>query len=112
MNLKRNWKGTDEEVCWDRALVLWKKNLLDRGLTKFEKHCLIVYVPQNTAENHKKPLATAFPQSRFQTRIPCIARKHETLSRIPQILNTKGYKQQEYKEWREFQEVSPSCSGS
>jgi len=33
MNLKK-WKGTD---CWDRALVLWKKNLLGCGLTNFEK---------------------------------------------------------------------------
>jgi len=26
---------------WDRALVLWKKNLPGRGLTKVEKHCPI-----------------------------------------------------------------------
>ena len=26
-------------MCWDQALVLWKKNLPDRGLTKFKKHC-------------------------------------------------------------------------
>ena len=26
-------------MCWDRALVLWKKNLPGRGLTKVEKHC-------------------------------------------------------------------------
>jgi len=25
-------------MCWDRALVLWKKNLQGRGLTKVEKH--------------------------------------------------------------------------
>ena len=24
-------------MCWDRALVLWKKNLPDRGLTNVEK---------------------------------------------------------------------------
>ena len=35
---KKIWKGTDEEICWDRALVLWEKNLLGRGLTKVEKH--------------------------------------------------------------------------
>jgi len=28
-----------EAICWDRALVLWKKNLQGRGLTKIEKHC-------------------------------------------------------------------------
>jgi len=28
-----------EAICWDRALVLWKKNLPGRGLTKVEKHC-------------------------------------------------------------------------
>jgi len=37
MNLKK-WKGIYEYICWDRALVLWKKNLPSRGLTKFEKH--------------------------------------------------------------------------
>ena len=25
MNLRKNWKGTDEQICWDRALVLLKK---------------------------------------------------------------------------------------
>jgi len=35
--LKKNWKGTDDLICWDRALVLWKKNLAGRGLTKVEK---------------------------------------------------------------------------
>jgi hypothetical protein len=38
MNLK-NWKGIYEYICLDRALVLCKKNLPGRGLTKFEKHC-------------------------------------------------------------------------
>jgi len=37
MNLKK-WKGIYESICWDRALVLWKKDLPYRGLTKFEKH--------------------------------------------------------------------------
>jgi len=37
MNLKK-WKGIYEQICWDRALVLWKKYLPDRGLTKFQKH--------------------------------------------------------------------------
>jgi len=36
--LKKNWKGTDEWICWDRALVLWKKNLPGPGLTKVEGH--------------------------------------------------------------------------
>ena len=36
---KKNWKGIYEQICWDRALVLWKKNLPGRGLTKVEKHC-------------------------------------------------------------------------
>ena len=36
--LKKKWKGTDEYICWDRALVLWKRNLPGRGLTKVEKH--------------------------------------------------------------------------
>jgi len=35
----KKWKGIYEYICWDRALVLWKKNLPDRGLTKVEKHC-------------------------------------------------------------------------
>jgi len=40
MNLKKkNWKSTDEKICWDRALVLWKKTLPGRGLTKVNKHC-------------------------------------------------------------------------
>jgi len=34
--LKKNWKSTDEYICWERALVLWKKNLPGRGLTKVE----------------------------------------------------------------------------
>jgi len=36
--LKKNWKGIYEYICWDRALVLLKKNLPGRGLTKFKKH--------------------------------------------------------------------------
>ena len=37
--LKKNWKGTYEEICWDWALVLLKKkNLPGRDLTKVEKH--------------------------------------------------------------------------
>ena len=44
MNFKNNWEGTDEEIWWDRALVLWKKNLPGRGLTMVEKHCLKSYV--------------------------------------------------------------------
>ena len=35
---KKNWKGICEQICWDRALVFWKKNLPGRGLTKVEKH--------------------------------------------------------------------------
>jgi len=38
MNLKK-WKGIYEQICWDRALVLLKKDLPGRGLTKVEKHC-------------------------------------------------------------------------
>jgi len=37
INLKK-WKGIYEKIFWDQALVLWKKNLPGRGLTKFEKH--------------------------------------------------------------------------
>jgi len=37
MNLKK-WKGIYEWIWWDRTLLLWKKNLRGRGLTKFEKH--------------------------------------------------------------------------
>jgi len=36
--LKKNWKGIYELICCDRALLLWKKNLPGRGLTKVEKH--------------------------------------------------------------------------
>jgi len=25
MNLRKIWKGTDEEICWDRAVVLRKR---------------------------------------------------------------------------------------
>ena len=32
--LKRNWKGIYEQICWYRNLVLRKKNLPGRGLTK------------------------------------------------------------------------------
>jgi len=39
MNLK-NGKALYEQICWDRALVLWKKNLPGRGLTKVEKRCI------------------------------------------------------------------------
>jgi len=28
-----------KKICWDRALVLRKKNLQSRGFTKVEKHC-------------------------------------------------------------------------
>jgi hypothetical protein len=34
-------------ICCDRALVLQKKNLPGRGLTKFEKHCCSVYHPDS-----------------------------------------------------------------
>jgi len=37
MNLTK-WKGIYECICWDRALVSWKKNLPGRGLTKVQKH--------------------------------------------------------------------------
>jgi len=37
MNLKI-WKGIYEYSCWDRALVLRKKILPGRGLTKVGKH--------------------------------------------------------------------------
>jgi len=39
MILKKS-KGIYKYICWDRALVLWEKNLPGRGLSKFEKHCL------------------------------------------------------------------------
>jgi len=35
----KKWKGIYELICWDRAHVLWKKNLPGRGLTKVEKPC-------------------------------------------------------------------------
>jgi len=38
MNLKK-FKDIYEKICSDRALVLWKKNLPGRDLTKVEKHC-------------------------------------------------------------------------
>jgi hypothetical protein len=37
--LKKNGKRIYELICWNRALVLWKKNLPGRCLTKNEKHC-------------------------------------------------------------------------
>jgi len=42
-NLKK-FERYFEEICWDRALVLWKKNLPGCGLTKVEKHWSRVYV--------------------------------------------------------------------
>ena len=41
MNLKK-WKVIYEQICWDRALVLLKKNLPGRGHTKVEKYCIRV----------------------------------------------------------------------
>jgi hypothetical protein len=38
--LKKNWKDIYEYICWDRAIKKKKKNLLGRGITKVEKHCL------------------------------------------------------------------------
>ena len=29
-------------ICWDRALILWKKNLPGRSITKVEKRCSMV----------------------------------------------------------------------
>ena len=40
---KKIWKGIYVKICWDRALVLWKKNLPGRGLTKFEKHWSVAF---------------------------------------------------------------------
>jgi hypothetical protein len=37
--LKKNLERYLRVICSDRALVLWKKNLPGRGLTKVEKHC-------------------------------------------------------------------------
>jgi hypothetical protein len=49
---KNNWEGTDEEICWDWALALWKKNLPGRGLTKVEKHCYTYFVLKNILYLH------------------------------------------------------------
>jgi len=44
MNLKKkNCKTIYEKICWDRALVLLKRNLQGRGLTNVEKHYFRVY---------------------------------------------------------------------
>ena len=40
MNLKKNGKIFTSKFVSYRALVIWKKNLLVRGLTKVEKHCI------------------------------------------------------------------------
>jgi len=64
----------------------YEKNLPGRGLTKVEKHSIRVYVPQNTAENHKIPLATVFPQSRFETRIPFL---QENTRPLAEYLNSE-----------------------
>jgi len=45
--LKKKWKDIYEQICWDRALVLLKKNLPGRGLTKGEKHCFRQYGLEN-----------------------------------------------------------------
>jgi len=39
--LKKMEKYFYEYICWNRALVLCKKNLSGRGLTKVVKHCSI-----------------------------------------------------------------------
>jgi hypothetical protein len=39
MNLKKIGKVFTSKLFWDRALVLGKKNLPGRDLTKVEKHC-------------------------------------------------------------------------
>jgi len=33
----KKWKGIYEKIGWDRAFVLWKKNLPGRGLTKIDR---------------------------------------------------------------------------
>ena len=39
----KKWKGIYEQIRWDRALVLWKRNLPGRGLTEVEKHWYMSY---------------------------------------------------------------------
>ena len=36
MKLKK-WEVNYEQICWDRALVLWKKNIPGCGPTEVEK---------------------------------------------------------------------------
>ena len=36
----KKWKGIYEKIFWNPALVLWKKNLPGRGLSKTEKNGL------------------------------------------------------------------------
>jgi len=36
--LKKKWEVIYKQIRWDRALVLQKKDLPGRGLTKVEKH--------------------------------------------------------------------------
>jgi len=36
----KKWKSIKELICWDRALVFWKKNLMGRGGTDVEKRSL------------------------------------------------------------------------
>jgi len=43
---RKKWRGIYEYICWDRALVLLKKNLPGRDLTKVEKHWYIWQRPQ------------------------------------------------------------------
>jgi len=49
----KKMEGYYEYICWDRALVLWKKNLPGRGLTKVEKHCSTLSWPHaSTSESY------------------------------------------------------------
>jgi hypothetical protein len=52
----KKMEGYYEYICWDRALVLWKKNLKGRGLTKVEKHCFRVRPVRPEPDNNLLPM--------------------------------------------------------
>ena len=61
-----------ERYCWDRALVLRKKNLPGRGLKKAEKHRLRTHTHAHT-HTHTKSIQFLFifAQQQWLRESPC-----------------------------------------
>ena len=50
--LKKNWKGIYEYICWDRALVLWKKEFTRPRSHRRLRNTGVKKNPQNLLRNH------------------------------------------------------------